>query len=97
MHGGEHLPLVQEGTIMADAILEMSSKGFGIIGVLGGTGGLAGVVTDGDLRRHMTRDLMDRRVETVMSRHPVVLAADMLAGAALAGMQEGKISAGLVV
>jgi len=97
MHESGHLPLVPEGTIMADAILEMSSKGFGIIGVLGGASDLVGVVTDGDLRRHMTRDLMDRRVETVMSRNPVVLTADVLAGAALTVMQERKISAVFVV
>ena len=54
---------------------------------------LAGVVTDGDLRRHMARDLMDRRVETVMSRHPVVVTAEVLAGAALTMMQERKVSA----
>lgn len=97
MHDGERLPMVPEGTIMADAILEMSSKGFGIVGVLGRSNELVGVVTDGDLRRHMTRDLMDRRVETVMSRNPVVVTAEMLAGAALTVMQERKISAVFVV
>jgi arabinose-5-phosphate isomerase len=97
MHGGERLPLVQDGTIMADAMLEMSSKGFGIVGVVGATGGLIGVITDGDLRRHMTRDLMDRRVDTVMSRNPVTVSAEVLAGAALALMQERKISAVFVV
>jgi arabinose-5-phosphate isomerase len=97
MHGGDRLPLVREGTVMGDAILEMSSKGFGIIGVLGARGDLVGVVTDGDLRRHMTRDLMDRQVETVMSRHPIVVAPDVLAGAALTVMQERKIGVVFVV
>jgi arabinose-5-phosphate isomerase len=97
MHEGERMPLVSEGTVMADAILEMSSKGFGIVGVFGRTRNLVGVVTDGDLRRHMTRDLMDRRVETVMSHKPVVVAADVLAGAALTLMQERKISAVFVI
>jgi arabinose-5-phosphate isomerase len=97
MHEGERLPLVREGTIMAHAILEMSSKGFGIVGVLDGVRDLIGVVTDGDLRRHMARDLMDRPVETVMSRNPVVVTADVLAGAALTLMQERKISAVFVV
>jgi arabinose-5-phosphate isomerase len=97
MHEGERLPLVREGTIMADGILEMSSKGFGIVGVLSGTNQLTGVVTDGDLRRHMTRDLMDRRVETVMSRNPVVVAPDLLVGAALKVMQERRIGVVFVV
>jgi arabinose-5-phosphate isomerase len=97
MHEGERLPLVDEGTLMADAILEMSSKGFGIVGVVGGKACLTGVVTDGDLRRHMTRDLMDMRVETVMSRSPVVVDPDMLVGAALKLMQERKIGVVFVV
>jgi len=97
MHEGERLPLVREGTIMADGILEMSSKGFGIVGVLSGTNQLTGVVTDGDLRRHVTRDLMDRRVETVMSRNPVVVAPDLLVGAALKVMQERRIGVVFVV
>jgi arabinose-5-phosphate isomerase len=75
----------------------MSSKGFGIIGVLGPGNDLVGVVTDGDLRRHMTRDLMDRQVEMVMSRNPVVVAPDLLAGVALTIMQERKISVVFVV
>jgi arabinose-5-phosphate isomerase len=82
---------------MADAILEMSSKGFGVVGVLSGTAELTGIVTDGDLRRHMTRDLMDMHVETVMSRSPVVVAPDLLVGAALKLMQERKIGVVFVV
>jgi arabinose-5-phosphate isomerase len=97
MHEGERLPLVDEGTIMADAILEMSSKGFGIVGVVSDKTRLIGVITDGDLRRHMTRDLMDMRVETVMSHGPVVVAPNVLVGAVLKLMQERKISVVFVV
>jgi arabinose-5-phosphate isomerase len=97
MHEGKRLPLVREGTVMADAILEMSSKGFGVVGVLNGKGQLTGVITDGDLRRHMTRDLMDMQVEMVMSQNPVVVAPDLLAGAALKIMQDRKISVVFVV
>jgi arabinose-5-phosphate isomerase len=97
MHEGGRLPLVREGTIMADAILEMSSKGFGVVGVLNGKEQLIGVITDGDLRRHMTRDLMDMQVEMVMSQNPVVVAPDLLAGAALKIMQDRKIGVVFVV
>jgi arabinose-5-phosphate isomerase len=97
MHEGDRLPVVREGTIMGDAILEMTSKGFGIVGVLGAAGDLLGVITDGDLRRHMARDLLDTRVEGVMSRSPVVVTADSLAGEALQVMQERKISVVFVV
>jgi arabinose-5-phosphate isomerase len=82
---------------MADAILEMSSKGFGVVGVLNGKEQLIGVITDGDLRRHMTRDLMDMQVEMVMSQNPVVVAPDLLAGAALKIMQDRKIGVVFVV
>ena len=97
MHTGEQLPLVREGTVMADAILEISAKGFGIVGVTNSRDQITGVITDGDLRRHMTRDLIDMRVETVMSRSPVVVPPDLLAAAVLKLMQERKISVVFVV
>jgi len=97
MHVGERLPLAREGTIMAEAILEMSSKGFGVIGVVNGQSQLAGVITDGDLRRHMARDLLDMRVDAVMSRNPVVVAPELLVGAVLKVMQERKIGVVFVV
>jgi arabinose-5-phosphate isomerase len=97
MHEGDRLPLVRERTVMAEAILEMTSKGFGVVGVLGDLGDLVGIITDGDLRRHMSRDLLDTRVEAVMSRHPVAVAADSLAGEALQVMQARKIGVVFVV
>jgi arabinose-5-phosphate isomerase len=70
MHKGEELPLVPSGTPMSQAILEMTAKRFGCVGVVGSDGRLAGVISDGDLRRHMAPALLDRAVEQVMTRQP---------------------------
>ena len=83
MHVGSELPLVALGTPMADAIAEMTAKTFGCVGVTDGDGFLAGIITDGDLRRHMSPDLLSRSVETVMTREPVTVRPDQLVSEAL--------------
>ena len=70
MHRGDALPLVAFGSTMNEAILAMTAKRLGCVGVVDAGGRLAGIITDGDLRRHMAPDLLDRRVETVMTRGP---------------------------
>ena len=60
MHTGEAVPLKPLGTKMSDALVEMTSKGFGCVGIVDARGHIAGIVTDGDLRRHMGPDLMTR-------------------------------------
>ncbi len=70
MHGGQELPLVAFGTAMSQAILEMTAKRLGCVGVVDHAGQLQGVITDGDLRRHMAPDLLDRPVEEIMTRSP---------------------------
>lgn len=83
MHSGAELPLVATGTLMADAIVEMSTKGFGCVGITDGAGALVGIITDGDLRRHMRPGLLDVAVEEVMTRGPTTLTPDRLASEAL--------------
>jgi arabinose-5-phosphate isomerase len=85
MHGGQQMPLVDEATSMREALLVMTSKGFGVAGVLDGAGDLAGVVTDGDLRRHMD-GLLTHTAGEIASRDPVTVRADALASEALAIM-----------
>ena len=85
MHGGEEMPLVQADTPMSDTLVEMSAKGFGIAGVLDANGHLAGVVTDGDLRRNMD-GLMDRVAGDVATTDPKTITPDALASEALALM-----------
>jgi arabinose-5-phosphate isomerase len=70
MHAGADMPLVSHGTAMSQAIIEMTAKRLGCVGVAEKDGTLQGVITDGDLRRHMAPDLLDRRVEEVMTRNP---------------------------
>jgi arabinose-5-phosphate isomerase len=83
MHGGDAMPLKPIGTKMSDAVLEMSAKGFGCVGITDGAGRLIGIITDGDLRRHMRPDLLDARVEEVMTKGPTTIRPDQLASEAL--------------
>jgi arabinose-5-phosphate isomerase len=83
MHKGDALPLVGEATAMSQAIVVMTSKSFGCLGVVDGTGKLVGMITDGDLRRHMGDGLLARRASEIMTKKPNTIAPDMLASAAL--------------
>lgn len=83
MHAGERLPLVAPETSVADAILEMTSKGFGCTGVVGRDGMLLGIITDGDLRRHMADGMLRQSAADVMTTRPRTIAADALLGEAL--------------
>ena len=95
MHEGTALPLVDEATPMADTLIVMSEKSFGIAGVTAG-GRLVGVISDGDLRRNMA-DLMARKAGEVATRKPRVVAPDDLAAEAMAVMSGNRITALFVV
>ena len=97
MHTGPAVPLIGRGAPMADAIVEMSAKSFGCVAVLGLDGKLAGVITDGDLRRHMRVGLLQAPVEEVMTTSPKTVRADQLAGEALQILNSSKITALIVV
>ena len=87
----DDMPLVSEETPMTDALLVISQKGYGVTGVTDDQGRLTGIITDGDLRRHM-QGLLERTAGEVMTRAPRVIAPDALAEAALAQMQERMIT-----
>ncbi|KQY48980.1 KpsF/GutQ family sugar-phosphate isomerase [Rhizobium sp. Root483D2] len=91
-HEGDAIPLLPLGSPMGDAIIQMSSKGFGVVGITGEAGKLAGVITDGDLRRHMSHDLLVETVDTVMSHNPRVIKGSILASAAMEIMQAQKVT-----
>jgi arabinose-5-phosphate isomerase len=95
MHTGEAIPLVGEQTPMSDVLLTISQKGFGVAGVLDGEGRLAGVITDGDLRRHML-GLLDHVAGDVMTRNPRSVGPDILAEEAVAQMT-GRVTCLFVV
>jgi arabinose-5-phosphate isomerase len=86
MHRGDALPLVDVNMSTAEAILEMTAKRFGCVGVLDPSGRLAGIITDGDLRRHMASDLLGLPAADVMTSSPRTIRADALAVEALAAM-----------
>jgi len=83
MHTGERLPLVGEDKIMSEALVTMTQKSFGCLGVVDGKGRLVGMITDGDLRRHMGAELLQARVRDIMTRKPDTLSPATLASAAL--------------
>jgi arabinose-5-phosphate isomerase len=91
MHAGAEMPLVGAEVPMSEALLTMSGKGFGVVGVTDTAGRLAGVVTDGDLRRHMS-GLLDRTAGDVMTRAPLTIGGAALAAEALALMNGRKIT-----
>jgi len=97
MHPGEAMPLIKRGAPMSDAIVEMSAKGFGCVAVTGNDGKLAGVITDGDLRRHMRVDLLQTPVDAVMTASPKTVRPDQLASEALQILNSSKITALMVV
>lgn len=97
MHPGESVPLIRHGAPMSEAIVEMSAKGFGCVAVIDATGKLSGVITDGDLRRHMRADLLQMPVEKVMTASPKTVRPDQLAGEALQLLNASKITALIVV
>jgi len=83
MHSGEQLPLVTEGKIMSEALVIMTQKSFGCLGVVDARGRFVGMITDGDLRRHMGPELLSARVQDIMTKKPNTLSPGMLASAAL--------------
>ncbi|HUC17271.1 MAG TPA: KpsF/GutQ family sugar-phosphate isomerase [Acetobacteraceae bacterium] len=89
MHVGEALPLVPPELPMDQALLVMTEKSFGCLGVVGSGGRLAGIITDGDLRRAMGPNLLSRRVGEVMTKTPRTIGPDALAAEALHEMNAG--------
>ena len=96
MHTGGELPLVAEATPMREALLTMTEKRFGSAGVVDGDGRLVGVLTDGDLRRHMD-GLMDHMAGEVMTRSPLTVGPEALAAEALATMNARRVTVLFVV
>jgi arabinose-5-phosphate isomerase len=96
MHGAEELPLAEESTPMAQALLTMTERRFGCVAVRSPDGKLAGLITDGDLRRHMD-GLMTHSAGEVMTRNPLTVAPQTLAAEALRVMNERSVTVLFVV
>ena len=97
MHGGDEIPLALESDSMQQVLIVMAARRFGCVGITDKRGGLVGIITDGDLSRHMSRDLLDRSAGEVMTRGPKIAAPDQLAAEALAFMNDNQITRLFVV
>lgn len=97
MHAVDRLPLVEPEMVMAQAILIMTAKSFGCLGVVDKSGVLIGVITDGDLRRHMQSDLLDKTAGEIMTAGPKTIAPDTLASTAMEIVTGAKITSLFVV
>lgn len=97
MHTGAEVPLVPLGTYMREAVLTMTAKTFGCVGITDADGRLIGIITDGDLRRHIDNDLFAHKVEQVMTRAPKSIRPQALAAEALGQMKANKVTALFVV
>ncbi len=94
MHTGDTVPVISEDSSVKEAILEMTSKGFGITAVVDGNSRFTGVITDGDLRRALERegDIINEMALNIMSQEPKMISSDTMAAKALSLMEESKIT-----
>ncbi len=99
MHSGDNVPIVQEQTLIRDALLEISRKGLGMTAVVNQQGQLTGIYTDGDLRRTLDLevDVRTTAIVQVMSKNPKTIRQHLLAAEAVALMEEKKINGVIVV
>jgi arabinose-5-phosphate isomerase len=97
MHGGKELPLVNANIEMREALLVMTTKRFGCVGVIDAKGKLLGIITDGDLRRHMSAKLLDKKTSEVMTKKPLTIRPDALAAEGLGIMNDRNITSLFVV
>lgn len=92
MHGPSEMPLCRPETPMSEAILLMTAKTFGVVGVLDENDALGGIITDGDLRRHMGDDLLSQAAGDVMTRHPITIHPGALGAEALQIMNAKRVT-----
>ena len=97
MHSGDELPLIGADVVMSDALVTMTEKSFGCLGVIDDDGTLVGIITDGDLRRNMGADLIAKRTGDIMTPQPKTVTPDTLASATLEVANSSNITALFVV
>ncbi len=93
MRTGDAMPLAPLGTRMSEAILEISAKGVGCVGIVDAQGALVGIITDGDLRRHMRNDMLNALVDDIMTRKPKTVRPDHLISETLELLNSTKVTA----
>lgn len=93
MHKGDQVPLAGTDAVMSDALVTMTEKSLGCLGITNADGRLVGIITDGDLRRNMGPELLTAKAEEIMTRDPKSVSPDMLASAALEVVNASAITA----
>ena len=96
MHRDDEIPLVPTGTSMRDAVMMLSIKRFGCVGIIGDDGCLAGIITDGDIARHLGKNLVEMKVDEIMTRNPKTVRPTTLATSAMGLLNLHNISALIV-
>lgn len=97
MHGDDSLPLIGDASLMSDALIVMTGKSLGCVGVVNKRGELLGIITDGDLRRHMSADLTKKKASDIMTKEPLTITEKELATKALNVMEESAITSLFVI
>ena len=92
MHTGKKMPLIDENALMKEAVLEITKKSFGHVGVVNKSNRIIGIITDGDLRRSINNNLLDKKVKLIMRSLPLLIKEDLLCSEALDLMNRKKIS-----
>ena len=97
MHQGNKIPLAEEKILMNNVIIEMSKKRFGCVGVTSRNKKLVGVITDGDLRRHMKNNILEKTAGEIMKKNPKTINKEMFVTNALELMEKNKITQVFIV
>ena len=92
MHSGSKLPLIKSNIPMTKALIEMTKKRFGCLGVISKTKRLVGIITDGDLRRHMKNGILEKNTSYIMTKNPKTVTEDISGIEALKIMEKNKIT-----
>jgi len=91
MHKANQIPLATPDLSLPDVLVEITQKGFGCLGIIGSDKKLIGIITDGDLRRHMSADLLNKKASDIMTANPRSISRDSMAAEALQTMNQDSI------
>ena len=97
MHTNKNIPLATENCKMSDALIEMSAKGFGCVGIINKSKRLVGVITDGDLRRNMTLNLLSKKTKDIMNRNPKIIFQNDFVSSAIKILNQKEITSLFIV
>ena len=92
MHTKKEIPLINENSSMRDALLEITSKRFGCVGVINSKNNLVGIITDGDLRRNIKENFLEFSAKNIMTKNPITILANQSMSDAILVMNKNKIT-----